>query len=231
MRRATMKTARAGAVRTSARACGETRPAITLAASTSKAREAPHLGRLCARADQGRSLRHPASSCRSGRRRDEELGPASSGLRPWKAVCLPSLQYRPAVRSVSVRSGPLQNPARCGGPQHRAVRRLRSRDRRRRRVGDVALSTGWDLLLPRTDGGVILQAIVFAVILGGAFAAVRHQPELRWLIGVAVLGLASSPCGPSTDLAARKTARRLPSPFGTLPRAYRESRPTTREER
>ncbi len=37
----------------------------------------------------------------------------------------------------------------------------------------------------------MVQAIVFAVILSGAFAAVRHEPELRLFgIGVAVLGLA-----------------------------------------
>jgi threonine dehydrogenase-like Zn-dependent dehydrogenase len=53
------------------------------------------------------------------------------------------------------------------------------------------LSTASDLLLPRTDGGVIVQAIVFAVILGGAFAAVRHEPEFRlFVIGIGVLGLA-----------------------------------------
>ncbi|MDP9386474.1 MAG: hypothetical protein M3Q48_00735 [Actinomycetota bacterium] len=45
--------------------------------------------------------------------------------------------------------------------------------------------------MPRTDGGVAAQGVILAVLLGGAFAAVRHEPELRLLvIGVAVFGLA-----------------------------------------
>ena len=48
----------------------------------------------------------------------------------------------------------------------------------------------WELLLPRTDGGVIAQAILFVIVLGGALVIVRHEPELRLLvIGIAVLGL------------------------------------------
>ncbi len=55
----------------------------------------------------------------------------------------------------------------------------------------MALTTRLQLLLPRTDGGVLVQVIIFTVIVGGALAAVRRDPELRLLvIGVGVLGLA-----------------------------------------
>lgn len=55
----------------------------------------------------------------------------------------------------------------------------------------MALTVAMDLLLPRTDAGVIVQAMVFVVVLAGAFVAVRHEPEYRLLIiGVGVLGLA-----------------------------------------
>lgn len=48
-----------------------------------------------------------------------------------------------------------------------------------------------ELLLPRTDGGVAVQAAVATVILAAAFFAVRRSPELRrFVTGLAVTTLA-----------------------------------------
>lgn len=48
-----------------------------------------------------------------------------------------------------------------------------------------------ELLLPRTDGGVAVQAAVATVILAAAFFAVRQSPELRrFVTGLAVTTLA-----------------------------------------
>jgi hypothetical protein len=44
-----------------------------------------------------------------------------------------------------------------------------------------------DLLLPRTDGGVAIQAILAAMALLAALVAARHAPEVRPL----VVGLAT----------------------------------------
>jgi hypothetical protein len=48
-----------------------------------------------------------------------------------------------------------------------------------------------DVLLPRTDAGVAVQAAVALVILTGAFFAVRRNRELRQFVtGLAVMTLA-----------------------------------------
>lgn len=39
-----------------------------------------------------------------------------------------------------------------------------------------------DLLLPRTDGGAVLQLLIVVPLLVGLLVAVRHQPELRTLV-------------------------------------------------
>jgi hypothetical protein len=48
-----------------------------------------------------------------------------------------------------------------------------------------------DLLLPRTDSGVVAQLAVAAVVLAVAFVVVRRDRELRLLVvGVAVMTVA-----------------------------------------
>ncbi len=45
-----------------------------------------------------------------------------------------------------------------------------------------------DLLLPRTDGGVLVQAVVASIVFVAALVAVRRNPELRtFVIGVGTI--------------------------------------------
>lgn len=48
-----------------------------------------------------------------------------------------------------------------------------------------------DLLLPRTDAAVAVQAAIAAVVVAAALVAVRRDPDLRiFVAGVGVLGAA-----------------------------------------
>ena len=48
-----------------------------------------------------------------------------------------------------------------------------------------------ELALPRTDAGVVVQAVIAVVVLGAALWRVRRHPELRtFVIGCATLTLA-----------------------------------------
>lgn len=61
--------------------------------------------------------------------------------------------------------------------------------------GDTAVRAGatmTELLLPRTDRGVVAQAVVLMLLLGAGWWATRRRPEFRLLligVGLVLVGL------------------------------------------